>query len=181
MSDKVIIVDIDNTIFAFDKAFSAIQKEKHGECYREKVSDVAWDTWQEHLSREQFYEICDEIHLNQHKYKAFPEAEFFLKALRYYKFYVIIASHRCSASREATELFLKYNNLIYDELHISDDKTVLFNRAKFIVDDAPHTLASAKEKGLICTGIRYTWNEHLDIPLFNSLGKILYYIVEGRI
>jgi hypothetical protein len=42
-------------------------------------------------------------------------------------FYIIIASHRVKQTLDAAAPWLRANNLAYDEIHLSYDKTVLFD------------------------------------------------------
>ncbi len=39
------------------------------------------------------------------------------------------------------------NNLVYDEIHLSNDKSVLFNDLSAVVDDSPSVLDKAKASG----------------------------------
>ena len=75
-------------------------------------------------------------------------------------------------------MFLDSNKLQYDKLHTSRDKTVLFDKVNFVVDDCPDTLIKAVDNNLICTSLRFQWNECLDclVPLFDTLPEILDYI-----
>jgi UDP-N-acetylglucosamine 2-epimerase len=175
---NTIIVDIDNILWAFHDTLCCKQKEKYGKDFYDYVDTVRWDDWKLFLTESQFYSICNEIHLEQHIYKPFSEAENFLKSLKEMGFYIILATHRSEDSKRATKLFLQLNNLAYDELHLTPHtKASLFNRAKFIVDDSPSTLEEAKKAGLVCTSIRYSWCEGVEnIPFFNSLNNILDYI-----
>jgi hypothetical protein len=68
------------------------------------------------------------------------------------------------------------HNLAYDEIHLSNDKSVLFNDLCAIVDDSPSVLDKAKAAGIIRVGLRCPWNEDIDHPLFDTLLEVLNYL-----
>jgi hypothetical protein len=70
--------------------------------------------------------------------------------------------------------------LVHDEVHLSNDKSVLFDGSWAIVDDSPVTLGKAARAGIIRVGLRNPWNEWTDHPLFNNLFEILNFI-DGRL
>jgi len=91
---------------------------------------------------------------------------------------VIVASHREERTRISTERFFIKHDLPYNELHLTNDKTLLFKNCVAIVDDAPHILDEAKKSGLICTGLKWPWNKNTEHALFNNLEEVLYFILE---
>ena len=70
------------------------------------------------------------------------------------------------------------SDLPFDEVHLSNDKSVLFDGSWAIVDDSPVTLGKAARAGIIRVGLRNPWNEGTDHPLFNNLPEILNFIDE---
>ena len=66
--------------------------------------------------------------------------------------------------------------LAFDEMHIVNDKSVLFEGAFGVVDDSPITLAKARKAGIVTTGLSFPWNEGLGYALFGSLPEVLQYI-----
>jgi hypothetical protein len=70
------------------------------------------------------------------------------------------------------------NDLIFDDLHLSKDKTVLFDDCWAVVDDSPIILGKAKKAGIIGVGLKTLWNEKEDCLLFNDLTEILPYLDE---
>jgi len=171
-----IIVDIDNTLWDFASVF------------QEKLLKIApaippmtewkWDFYMEYITLEELYGIINEIHKEQDLFEPFPSAKRFLESLLHKDYEIIIASHRQENSREVTEKFLQKHNLPYTELHLSNDKTVLFDSSIAIVDDAPNILDEAKQKGLICTGLHCPWNKHTEHPLFNSLEEVSEFLLK---
>jgi hypothetical protein len=90
--------------------------------------------------------------------------------------YIIIASLRDEEARGATVRWLKKYELPYDELHLSNDKTVLFPDSWAIVDDSIWTLNKAAEAGIVRTGLVNVWNANRGHPLFPTLQEVLEYL-----
>lgn len=173
---KNVIVDLDNTLWDFASVFE--ERLKKAVPTIPPMAEWQWDFYREHISVEQLHNIIDSIHIEQDRFNPFPSAKWFLNSLLDKEYKIIIASHRHKDSREATINFLEKHNLPYTKLHISHDKTVLFDACDAIVDDAPKLLNEARNRGLICTGLRYPWNEHLEHSLFDSLEDILRYLLQ---
>lgn len=171
-----IIVDIDNTLWDFASVFQ--QRIKKVVPNIPPINEWKWDFYMEYISLEELARICNEIHLEQDSFTPFPSARYFLDTLIGEGYDVIIASHRDENSRSATERFMQKYKLSYTEIHLSNDKTVLFDSCQAIVDDAPHILDKAKVKGLICTGLLWPWNKNSGHRLFNSLEETLDYLLK---
>ena len=107
----------------------------------------------------------------------------FLKTLKEHNFYIVIASHRTPESIEQTHRWLVKHNLTFDELHLLDDKSVLFEHDCHVaVDDAPYILEKAAQKGLKASGLSFPWNRHNGnngYRLFDSHKQILKYILNS--
>ena len=171
-----IIVDIDNTIWDFASVFhKRIKKVAPG---IPPINEWKWDFYLEYISIEELTRICNEIHMEQDLFIPFPSSRYFLSTLLNEGYKVIIASHRDEKSRLATERFMKKYDLPYTELHLSNDKTVLFDNCGAIVDDAPYLLDEAKNKGLVSTGLLWPWNMNSKHRLFITLEEILDYLLE---
>jgi hypothetical protein len=77
--------------------------------------------------------------------------------------------------------WLRTNELEYDGLNVSFDKTKLFfnSATKIVVDDRDETLRIAMDAGLVAVGLRRPWNQNSkdrDYVLFESLPEIERYI-----
>ena len=81
-----------------------------------------------------------------------------------------------------TVRWLRQNGLLFDEIHLSNDKSVLFPESWAIIDDSPITLDKAARTGIIRAGLLNPWNENSGHPLFNNLLEVLGYIdsLDGR-
>jgi hypothetical protein len=180
---KRAIVDIDNTLWHFcDALYDEMRKISRN--FPTPDSWTHWDLWEGYCSEADFYAAVNAIHLKQHSdsYLPYPEAKDFLIALKEHDYHITIASHRSPDYRQQTGQWLQIHGLVYDELHLSFNKTQLFDESiAVVVDDAPKVLEKAVEKGVIATGLLFPWNrEYTDngFNLFNNLNDILNYILK---
>lgn len=179
---KTAVIDIDNTLWQFCDAFYLELKKLNG---RVPPPDqwTAFDFWEPYCTKKEFFTAINAIHFDQDndRYRPYPRAKDFLLSLREQGFHLIIASHRHSESGPPTKRWLARHELPYDELHLSFDKTVLFDRAAVVVDDAPHTLQKAVASGARGAGLLFPWNRDFGsngFGLFPDLDAILAYILE---
>lgn len=172
---KKIIVDIDNTLWDLSPVLWEHLRRFNPEVPPpEKWRD--WGFWETYVSMRELVAVLRDIHSQQHRYAPYPEAKDFLAGLKEREFYIMIASHRRKDTLEPTERWLKENELLYDCVHLSYDKTVLFKKSRAIVDDNPLTLKKAEEAGIVRAGLLSPWNEDTRHPLFATLPEILAYL-----
>lgn len=176
---RKIIIDIDDTLWDF---ISVFYKRMKG-AYPDVVIPTDWREllfWMRHASPETLpnaVSIMRSIHMEDQS-SPFPEAKYFLTSLKDRGFHITIASHRDQEASDATTKWLVQNNLIFDDLHLSKVKTVLFNDCWAVVDDSPMILRKAQKAGIIGVGLKTQWNEQEDCLLFNDLMEILRYLDE---
>ena len=176
--DKI-IVDIDNTHWDF----ATVLYERMRAIDPAVTPPQEWhvfDFFKAYISTKTFYKIIKSIHMDQDQFLPSSDAQSFLASLKKMGFHIIIASHREKGTLGATVRWLQQNNLVFDELHLSNDKTVLFDECVAVIDDSPSILSKAADAGIIGTGLKMPWNEHEGYPLFDSLTEILRYIEERR-
>ncbi len=176
------VIDIDNTLWPFCDAFYGELKKLRSD-FPTVDRWTTFNFWEAYCSEEEFTAAINAIHRDQDndRYRPYPEARDFLIALRDQGFSVIIASHRLTETRTPTERWLARHHLDYDELHLSFDKTVLFDRAAVVVDDAPQTLEAAVVHGAVAAGLLFPWNRtHAgnSFGLFPDLTAVLGHIRE---
>jgi FMN phosphatase YigB (HAD superfamily) len=181
---KKAIIDIDNTLWHFcDELYKQLREINSDMPSPDNWND--WNLWQNHCSEEEFTGAIHSIHLNQDhgRYLPYPEAKDFLSTLKEHNLYIIIASHRTQESLEQTHRWLIKHDLMFDELHISSDKTVLFDETcHIVVDDSPYTLEIAAKQGITALGLIFPWNrayKNNGFKLFNNLNEILQYILKN--
>ncbi|MBA4418836.1 MAG: hypothetical protein C0392_13155 [Syntrophus sp. (in: bacteria)] len=170
-----IIVDIDNTLWSFapvlyeylsDAGFSIPSIKEWNE----------WQFWDNDMNKKTFYGILKQIHMRQEEFDPYEDAIFFLNSLKDRGFYILIASHREQETYDPTLQWLQKYKLPFDELHVLNDKSILFDGAFGIVDDSPITLDKARRAGIVATGLLCPWNKNMGLPLFDGLPEVLSYI-----
>jgi len=178
---KKAIVDIDNTLWHFCDAFYE-QLRKVNEKFPTPDRWTHWDLWVGYCSEDDFYRAVNAVHEQQdsENYLPYPEAKEFLAALKVRGYHITIASHRSPDYQKQTEKWLEQHGLVYDELHLSFNKTILIDKSTHIVvDDSPHVLEKAVENCVMATGLLFPWNEaYLNdkYRLFRNLNEILRHI-----
>lgn len=178
------VIDIDNTLWQFCDAFYR-ELKKVNSAFPPVEQWTTWNFFEGICTEEQFLGAVDAVHLRQdsEEHRPYPEAKGFLQQLRQEGFHITIASHRRPEMRDQTEQWLRKHELVYDDLHLSFDKTVLFKDAAVVVDDAPHTLEKAVESKAIGAGLLFPWNRSYagnGFGLFNDLNEVLDYIKAKR-
>jgi hypothetical protein len=172
---KRIIVDIDNTLWNLAPVLW-----EHLKVYSPKMPPPPewnyWDFLEEYVTIEELLQVLKHIHMQQDKYPPYPDSKQFLEALKKRGFYIVIASHRGRNTLAPTVKWLEENGLLFDEVHLSRDKSVLFEKSWAIIDDSPHTLDKAARAGIIRAGLLNPWNANSAHPLFDNLLEVLRYI-----
>jgi hypothetical protein len=170
-----IIVDIDNTLWHLaPELWEALKKVNP-----EMPPPAEWDSRksiERFMPIKEFFRVLKDIHMRQESYLPFPDAEYFLQGLKERGFHIIIASHRSPDTYEPTVNWMKKYRLAHDEIHLSYDKSVLFPDSIALVDDSPINLSKAFEKGILGTGLLFSWNENSGFPLFKTLSEVLGYL-----
>lgn len=172
---RKIIIDIDNTLWDLApilyKKLSETRPDfpHHSEWH-------SWTFWNGLISAEALYRTIRDVHLEQDRYEPYSESRLFLERLKKNGFYIVIASHREKETLASTLRWLAKNDLPFDEIHLSYDKSVLFEESWAIVDDSPVTLEKAKHAGIVRTGLKNPWNAHENHPLFGTLTEVYDYL-----
>jgi hypothetical protein len=179
--ERKIIVDIDNTLWNLAPVLWEYLKAINPKMPEPSEWDY-WDFWERYVTEKDLYQVLTTIHLKQDEYTPYEESKHFLEALKERNFYVIIASHRDKKTYAVTERWLKQNELPFDEIHLSRDKSVLFSDSWGLVDDSPETLDKAARAGIIRAGLSNPWNIKSAHPLFDNLLMVLNYIdsIDGQ-
>ena len=170
-----IIVDIDNTLWDLSPVLW-----EHLKALNPKMPEPSewndWDFWENYVNIKDLYQVLEDIHMQQDQHLPYPESKHFLQALKERGFHIVIASHRRKRTYAATLKWLKQNDLSFDEIHLSHDKSVLLPESWGIVDDSPVTLDKAASAGIVRTGLSNPWNRNSAHPLFGNLFEVLNYI-----
>ena len=172
---RKVIVDIDNTLWDLTaELYTRIRKNSPEMVSPEKWYD--WDILTHYSPKQEFYRILKDIQREQDLFSPYPDAALFLSSLKEAGLHIIIASHRDRETFAATAAWLDKHDLVFDKLHLSHDKTILFTDCWAVVDDSPKALAKAASTGIIHAGLREPWNERGEYPLFDNLMEIYRYL-----
>lgn len=174
------VIDIDNTLWQFCDAFDR-ELRKVNKDFPPVEHWTTWDFFAGYCSEEQFLAAVDAVHYRQDsdEHVPYPEAQGFLRTLQDQGYRIVIASHRRKEMRGPTERWLRKHELVHDELHLSFDKTVLFDKAAVVVDDAPQTLEKALQHKAIGAGLLFPWNRRYagnGFGLFGNLNEVMSFI-----
>ena len=173
--ERRIIVDIDNTLWNLSPVLWGYLKAINPRM-PEPTEWNYWDFWERYVTLKDLYQVLQNIHMQQDEYLPYPESKHFLEALKERGFSIVIASHREKKTYVATLKWLRQNGLLFDEIHLSHDKSVLFSDSWGIVDDSPATLDKAARAGIIRAGLSNPWNTDSAHPLFDNLFEVLRYL-----
>lgn len=169
------MVDIDNTLWDF----APVLYERIKEINPYITEPYLWHDiyfWKDYVTPGEFYRIILSIHEDQEIFTPYPDAQLFLSSLKDMGFHITIASHRERTTIQPTVNWLKKYDLIFDDIHLSYDKTVLFDGCQYIIDDSPIIMDKAARKGIPCYGLKMPWNERGNYRIFDTLTDILHYI-----
>lgn len=179
---KNAIVDIDNTLWQFCDAFYE-ELKKINRDFPLPEHWTHWDIRKGYCSKQDFYKAVNAVHVKQdsHEFKPYPEAQGFLESLKENQYHITIASHRSPEFMSQTERWLRKHGLVYDDIHLSFQKTKLINNnIKVVVDDSPSVLERAVEHGVLATGLLFPWNRAYSnngFRLCKNLNEILECII----
>ncbi len=177
---KKIIVDIDNTLWDFAPVLYVRMKKINPHVTPPSEWEV-FDFWKSYVIPREFYAAIRGIHMDQERFTPYPDAAGFLSSLKELHLHIIIASHRDKGTFDATVNWLNKHNLIFDDIHLSYDKSVLFDGCQVIVDDSPFTLENAARSGIIATGLKMPWNKDTAHPLFDNLTNVLQFLKKSLV
>ncbi len=170
-----IVIDIDNTLWdlapvLYEKLCEENRYMPHHSQWR------SWHFWKGLISAERLYGIIRDVHMVQDAFEPYEQSRDFLNLLREKGFYIVIASHREKETYAATRRWLEKHGLPFDEIHLSYDKSILFDTCWAVVDDSPITLEKARQAGIVRVGLKNPWNETEDHPLFEDLAGVYEYL-----
>jgi len=172
---RKIIVDIDNTLWDLAPVLYARLHEENPRIPHH-TQWRSWHFWEGFISAQRLYGIIKDVHMEQDTFEPYGQSRNFLRLLRERGFHIIIASHREQETFAPTRRWFEKHDLPFDEIHLSYDKSVLFERSWAVVDDSPITLEKAKQAGIVRAGLKNPWNEAEDHPLFANLTEIYEYL-----
>jgi uncharacterized protein len=157
-----IAIDIDSTLHHYWDQLSDAARRRFGIVlpYEQQV------TWGITLLRPEQVRACvEETHSEQRVLAAepYPGAVETVRAWHDDGHFIHITSHRSTASRGATERWLRRIGLPYDELYCSYDKVSRCREIGIdvLIDDSPVNLEAALDAGITAATLLHPWNREL--------------------
>ncbi len=155
-----IAIDIDSTLHHYWDVLSEAARERFGIelPYEEQYS---WGTTR--LKDEQLKCVIDATHCERAILagRPYPGAVEAVNRWAAAGHFIHITSHRAEACHGATTRWLGQIGLRYDELYCSYDKISRCEEIgiDLLIDDSPHNITAALERGIAPATILHPWNE----------------------
>lgn len=174
-----VIIDIDSTLVEFSELLYQEIVRLGYKC----PPTYAWYEWatpHKAVNNDKlFYQLVNNVHRNLCNLKPFPLASELMQWL-HERYYVIVATHRNNEFIPSVHEWLSMNDLPHDLVHVSNDKTKLFESAEhieFIFDDCPMTSSKAAQKGIQTYQLWYPYNRGCAMTFYN-IGHFLGYLMK---
>lgn len=169
----IALVDVDNTLWNFSKALH----DKINDYYPNRSVPSQFKFWDEpfnYFTKQEFYDMVDEIHLEQCNYEPFSEAKQLLIELLNKDYYIYIASNRHPRHKKELERWFYKYKLPYSSIFCDKDKRVLFGQYDFglVIDDNPEVQDEAKSNNIKVISLYYEYNKN-NCKTFNSLDELI--------
>jgi HAD superfamily hydrolase (TIGR01509 family) len=174
---KTAMVDVDNVLHQFDKPLYERLVRK----FPNLPPPSKWNKWSifdDYMSDKIFYKEVDYLHERQHEMEPFKEAKNLLDFIHKKGYFITISSNRKKKYFDSLKKFLDNNNLRYDDIKLSDDKTKDMSNTKvnLIIDDSPKVLDKAKQLGYFAVGLEYPYNKDKGYLLFKDITNMIIYL-----
>lgn len=156
------IIDVDNTLCEY----SFVLYDELNKINDKVPLPIDWNNWNFYkglISDEDFYKAADLAQERIMECGMVPGANKFTRVLSDLGYEIVIASHRQDNNKILLEKWLMKKGIKYDEIHISFDKTVLFEdeSTRLVVEDSPVVIKESCKRGITTIGIRRPWNRNM--------------------
>lgn len=156
------VIDVDNTLCEY----SFVLYDELNKINKAINLPIEWDDWDFYkglVSDEDFYKAADLAQNRIMECGMVPGAKEFTHVLSDLGYEIVIASHRQDKNKILLEKWLNKNNIKFDKIHISFDKTVLFDdeSVRLVVEDSPVIIKESCNRGITTIGIRRPWNRNM--------------------
>lgn len=159
MDKKVIIVDVDSTMYDFlTPLYQKLRVIKPDVTHPMAVN--TWGKYIEEVGSKEFYRIVNQIHEEIRLLEPFRGIKPLLDLFWCEGYTIVVATHRLPTLKQSLVEWLDHHQIHYDGIFCdTSKKTDLFNEETYLViDDCPATIRTAIEKGIPVWTIRYNYN-----------------------
>ncbi len=182
MEQKIVMVDVDSTLWDFGLELSKRMSAK----FPEKEIPLEFDTWNAPLDffdcQNDAYDLFVDIHKTQHTYGTFKHANFLVRNLRRAGYYILIASNRKPVTKPFLMEWLEINDIVYDEVYCDVDKRELFDThdISLVIDDSPYIQESTMNLDIPVLTLRYKYNKSIrGTKKFDNLLQMNEYVINS--
>jgi uncharacterized HAD superfamily protein len=160
-------IDIDSTLHPYWDQLAEIAQRR----FNIELPYETQYTWAiDKLRPEQLQACVQETHRAENVLAAepYPGAVETIQAWHEQGHFIHITSHRAVDAHPHTSEWLDRIGLPHDELYCSDDKLsrCLEIGIDVLIDDAPNTLAAARDAGIIVATLEHPWNQDVEGVIF---------------
>lgn len=154
-----VMIDVDNTLCEF----SGVLNEEVQKINDKIPNHSNWNHWNFYRGFITDKEFYDAAHRAQDRILECPEvpgASEMTLLIKKYGHEIVIASHREKQNIPILQEWLENNEIEYDEIHASNDKTVLFDEGsiRLVIEDSPIIISESCRRGILTVGIKKPWN-----------------------
>jgi len=159
-----VMIDVDNTLCEF----SEVLDEELQKVNKEIPNHLDWDHWDFYkgfITDEEFYQAAERAQDRILECPDIPGSSNITCILKSMGHKIVIASHRKKKNIPILKEWLNRNEIFFDEIHVSNDKTVLFDGSiGLVIEDSPIIIKEACKRGICTIGIRRPWNSNVRGP-----------------
>ncbi|MCW2995698.1 MAG: hypothetical protein JWQ18_3193 [Conexibacter sp.] len=155
-----IAIDIDSTLHHYWDVLSDAARRRFG---IDLPYEEQFDWGITRLKPEQLVCCIDETHCDKAILagRPYPGAVEAVNAWAEAGHFIHVTTHRSERAHPATEQWLGQIGLRFDELYCSEDKVTRCSEIgiDLLIDDGPHNITGALERGIAVATIRHPWNQ----------------------
>lgn len=178
-----ILVDMDATLY--DAPFGEACRVMWGADCPPTREAKTWLWYENYVASDQWQKAVEFVHDRLAWYSPFPKAVETLQAASRY-FEIIVTSQRKAHYEADVALWLVANDIpAYKRVIRSGSKLKLFQEGDIVIDDAPHNIVGALERGAHVLTLTYPYNRHTEVlgakhvDDWGQIGEILTKMIEG--
>jgi hypothetical protein len=155
-----LLVDMDNTLYA--APFAEAARVMWGVDAPPSSEVGSWLWYKDYLTKEQWRTCINLVHNRQGFYLPFPRAVMIMRMAED-TFHITVTSQRPATGKPAVDWWLATNKIPAHRTVITDkSKQSLFKEGDIVIDDAPHNIVHALQRGAHVITLSYPYNKHTE-------------------
>lgn len=181
--DKWAFVDVDNTLWDFDKELRRRMVDELGLSVPSE-----WTTWTEPEdvmgSSKAAHDLFNEMHYEQHHHEPFDASKMMLKDLQRLGYRILIATNRIPETEPMLVNRLEDWELPFDEIfcNLGKNRLLVERKIDLVIDDSPYILEEAVNNNIKAMTLRYKYNKNIpDVKKFKNMQEMHEFLVREAI